>query len=177
MRTRDVKINRLVQFNISYKKLNTINPTYQDETFKIIETVNLSTGILVHVRSVNFPKVALWVSSAHIETVQKVKQKQTIVQPHTPQPVVAISALNEEFSLKYKTGDVVAFNPEFKKELNYRFKVFENYEHVKNNKHVVKAVANNHPDSFLYRDEPAIKINCWWLPASWFYVVANGELK
>ena len=178
MRTRDIKINRLVQFNISYKKLNTINPTFQDEVFKIIETVNLSTGILVHVRSVNFPKVALWVSSAHIELAQKPQSKQN-VQPdivqHTPQQVSNISA--EEITLEIKTGDVVTFNPEFKHELNFRFKVIDNYEHIKNNKHVVVGSAKTHPDSWTYRDDPAIKINCWWLPASWFNVVAKGETK
>lgn len=171
MRTRDIKINRLVQFNISYKKLNTINPTFQDEVFKIIETVNLSTGVLVHVRSVNFPKVALWVSSAHIEITQKSQSKQKsaqqdVVQHYTPQPTPHIPA--DEITLEIKTGDIVVFNPDFKRELNFRFKIIDNYDHIKDNKHVVVGCAKTHPDSWVYRDEPAIKINCWWLPASWF---------
>lgn len=172
MRTRDIKINRLVQFNISYKKLNTINPTFQDEVFKIIETVNLSTGVLVHVRSVNFPKVALWVSSTHIEVAQKPHSAQKsiqhdVVQHYTPQPIPSEEEIASEIT-EIKTGDIVVFNPDFNRELNYRFKIIDNYEHIKNNKHVVVGCAKTHPDSWVYRNEPAIKINCWWLPASWF---------
>lgn len=176
MRTRDIKINRLVQFNASYKKLNNINPIYQNETFKIVETVNLPTGVLVHIRAVNFPKVALWVSSAHVETFQTVNKVTSPVLPKSDQVSNPLPTVVEDTS-EIQKGDIVIFDLKFKKELNYRFKVFENYEHVMENTHLVLNTMKCHPDSFLYRDEPAIKINCWWLPASWFYVVANGELK
>ena len=176
MRTRDIKLNRQVVFNKTYLKTETINPAYASHVFKIVETVNLPTGVLVHIRAVNFPKVALWVSSAHVESFQTVNKVPSPVLPKSDQVSNPLPTVVEDTS-EIQKGDIVIFNLKFKKELNYRFKVFENYEHVLENTHLVLNTMKCHPESWRYREEPAIKINCWWLPASWFNVVAKGEAK
>lgn len=166
MRTRDIKINRLVYFNTSFKKTNTINPLYANEEFKIIETTSLTTGILVHVRSTKFPKVAMWVSSSHVDVTPAVASvPSTTDEPKQPkqqkQPPV-----KTPLSTDLAVGDIVKFNDRYKQQLREYFRVPENFDHIRENKHIVKDVKRF--DDLKYPQGDRIQINCWTMPAIWF---------
>jgi len=164
MRTRDIKINRLVYFNTSFKKTNTINPLYANEEFKIIETTSLTTGILVHVRSTKFPKVAMWVSSSHVDVTPAVasvpSSSNEPKQPQKQQPI------NQSPIPDIAVGDIVIFNDRYNQQLREYFRVPENFDHIRENKHIVKDVKRF--DDLKYPQGNKIQINCWIMPASWF---------
>lgn len=161
MRTRDIKINRRVVFNKSFLKTNTINPTYANHVYKIVDMVNLPTSILVFIRSITDPKVGVWISSSHVEVAKEDSTN------------ITSSTHVDDQQLTIKKGDVVAFNKEYDKALGNRFHNVHNFNHIARNTHIVQE-ADEHMWCSSTPNRDCVKIGCWWLPRIWFFVVKAG---